>query len=206
VPLKVHFVPEITMSVNTKSELLWDFGDGTFSYEVEPEHTYMKPGIYNVTLTISNEFGKRTKFKPSYIIAGELPVPDFYTEITAGNVPLTVEFIDNSSGPYDMRSWDFGDGVRSILKNPVHTYTEPGLYTVSLNLSNDFGSITETKYGYIRAGFEVDLREPNSDLITPERVSGLPNIFSNISTKPGSPGSAISSFDVQNFIGLLNNK
>ena len=206
-PLKVHFVPEITISVNTEPELFWDFGDGTFSSEVEPEHVYTEPGIYNVTLTISNEFGKITEFKPSYIIAGELPVPDFYTEITSGNVPLTIEFIDNSSGLYDSRSWNFGDGVRSILKNPVHTYNEPGLYTVSLNLSNDFGSITETKYGYIRAGFEVDLREPDSDTITtPERLSGLPNIFSNESAESGNTGSTIPSFDVQDFIGLLNNK
>ena len=202
VPLTVHFVPEITTSVNTKPDLLWNFGDGTFSSEAEPDHTYTEPGTYNISLTISNEYGTKTEFKPSYIIAGELPEPDFYSEITTGYTPLTVRFTDNSTGSYDTILWDFGDGVGSLLENPVHTYDEPGLYTVALTLSNRFGSMTETKYGYTRAGFEVDIQEP--EVTKEEEVLGLPEIFTHGSTGSGGNESEMPSFDVEDFIGLLN--
>ena len=32
----------------------WTFGDGGWSDESQPEHVYSRPGIYPVTLTISN--------------------------------------------------------------------------------------------------------------------------------------------------------
>ena len=202
VPFTVHFVPGITTSVNIKPDLLWNFGDGTFSSEAEPDHTYTEPGIYNVSLTISNEYGKKTEFKQSYVIAGELPEPDFYSEITTGYTPLTVRFTDNSTGSYDTILWDFGDGVGSSLENPVHTYEEQGLYTVALTLSNRFGSVTETKYGYIRAGFEVDIQEP--DVAKEEGALGLPDIFTHGSKGTSGNESEMSSFDVEEFIGLLN--
>jgi len=48
-------------------------------------------------------------------------------------------------------SWDFGDGVTSTEKNPSHTYTEDGLYTVTLsasdklNVSDSFSKDVEIK-------------------------------------------------------------
>jgi PKD repeat protein len=203
VPFTVHFVPGITTSINIKPDLVWDFGDGTFSSEAEPDHTYTEPGIYNISLTISNEYGKRTELKPSYVIAGDLPIPDFYSEITTGNTPLTVRFTDNSTGDYETRLWDFGDEVGSKLKNPLHTYEEPGLYTVTLTLSNRFGSVTETKYGYIRAGFEVDLQEP--DITEKKEALGLPDIFTKERSESSGNRSAMPSFEVDDFIELLNN-
>lgn len=38
----------------------WNFGDGYTSWEENPVHTYQKPGIYNVGLTISGEHGRGT--------------------------------------------------------------------------------------------------------------------------------------------------
>lgn len=45
----------INTSANYDS-VLWDFGDGTTSTEVNPAHTYACPGIKQVTLTVINEF------------------------------------------------------------------------------------------------------------------------------------------------------
>jgi len=53
--------------------------------------------------------------------------------------PTTVEFIDRSSGPPTSWDWNFGDGGTSTLQNPVHTYSGPGVYLVSLNVSNEVG-------------------------------------------------------------------
>ncbi len=45
-------------------------------------------------------------------------------------------------------NWDFGDGNTSATQNPSHTYTNPGLYTVTLQI-NGSGAFTRTKTSYI---------------------------------------------------------
>jgi PKD repeat protein len=54
----------------------------------------------------------------------------FSSDTTSGPVPLTVSFTDSSSGSPSTYYWDFGDGASSTTKNPVHTYTTAGTYTV----------------------------------------------------------------------------
>lgn len=77
------------------------------------------------------------------------PIADFSGEPTAGNPPLLVQFTDESSGMPDTWSWDFGDTGGSTQQHPSHTYQNLGDYTVSLEVSNAYGSDTETKVDYI---------------------------------------------------------
>jgi len=76
------------------------------------------------------------------------PVANFTANVTAGDAPLAVRFTDLSTGAM-ARSWNFGDGATSTEQNPVHVYTAAGVYTVNLTVTNDFGSDTEVKTGYI---------------------------------------------------------
>jgi PKD repeat protein len=62
-----------------------------------------------------------------------------------GRVPLTVNFYDTSRGTITSWDWDFGDGTRSTLQNPVHTYTAPGEYLVRLTVSGPAGTSMETE-------------------------------------------------------------
>jgi len=68
----------------------------------------------------------------------------------SGLAPLTVAFTDQSSGAIGWR-WQFGDGATSTRQNPMHTYTTPGVYTVTLTVSGLGGSETATRANYIRA-------------------------------------------------------
>ena len=77
------------------------------------------------------------------------PAAAFTATPTAGLAPLTVQFTDTSTGSPTSWLWDFGDGNTSTAQNPQHTYTAPGLYTVTLNATNEYGSDTETKTAYI---------------------------------------------------------
>ena len=56
---------------------------------------------------------------------------------TEGYAPMTVSFIDLSSGNPFYFYWQFGDGFTSSEKNPVHTYEVPGVYTVILRATNN---------------------------------------------------------------------
>src|SRR5262249_48491363 len=57
-----------------------------------------------------------------------------------GQVPLTVNFSNQSSGAIDSYSWDFGDGNKSSEANPSHTYAYPGDYTITLTVYGPGGS------------------------------------------------------------------
>lgn len=99
-----------------------------------------------------------------FTIAGH-PVAEFsiFTDSgyrDSGCAPLTVRFRDLSNGPRDRYLWDFGDGDTSNDTNPLHTYDEPGTYTVRLTVYNtqldEQGEDSEAKGRYILVGSTVD--------------------------------------------------
>lgn len=65
------------------------------------------------------------------------------------SLPHTVHFTDLTSMNPTIWFWDFGDGETSTEQNPTHDYTSTGLYTVSLEASNNTETNTETKIDYI---------------------------------------------------------
>ncbi|RJR27046.1 MAG: PKD domain-containing protein [Desulfobacteraceae bacterium] len=69
-----------------------------------------------------------------------------------GSLPLTVVFTDQSSGEATSWNWTFGDGGASSARNPFHTYTSEGFYTVSLTVCNEGECSTETRYNMISVG------------------------------------------------------
>ena len=62
----------------------------------------------------------------------------------SGNIPLSVNFTDTSTGQINSWSWAFGDGSTSTLQNPVHSYATVGLYTITLVVSNGTSHSTAT--------------------------------------------------------------
>jgi len=78
-----------------------------------------------------------------------VPTADFYATPTSGSEPLTVQFFDKSTNFDNITSWEWdfdNDGViDSTEQNPVYTYTQNGTYTVTLTVTGDLGTDTETK-------------------------------------------------------------
>ncbi len=54
-------------STGEPTEWEWDFGDGNTSREQNPSHTYTTTGTYDVSLTVSNDYGEDTKTRTDYI-------------------------------------------------------------------------------------------------------------------------------------------
>lgn len=129
----------------------WDLGDGIISDVKDPSHIYFAPGVYNVTLTVSDMNETVTESKENYILVYQPVMPEAYFDVnvTSGYAPLTVAFTDHSS---DAVSWDwnFGDGsANSTVQNPTHTYSAAGTYTVILTAVNENGTSTESKIDFI---------------------------------------------------------
>jgi PKD repeat protein len=145
-PLTVHFIDYSSGTIDT---WFWEFGDGGTSTSQYPVHTYTKPGLYDVSLTVANSGGSNTFTQAHYIQVDTCcvaPVADFTANQTTGRAPLHVQFTDLSTGDPTSWSWNFGDGGTSTLRNPVHTYTAAGTYTVSLTVMNDCGSSQKAAY------------------------------------------------------------
>lgn len=77
-----------------------------------------------------------------------LPVADFSADETAGQAPMDVQFTDLSdpgNGTITDWQWDFGDGNISTDQNPSHTYSDTGVFTVTLEVTNEVGTDEEVK-------------------------------------------------------------
>jgi PKD repeat protein len=143
VPAVVVFQDQSTGS--TPLTYAWDFGDGATSTDQNPQHTYLRSGLFTVSLTVTNAYGTSTETKASYIGIGLAPNADFSGAPTTGNAPLTVVFTDRSTGYPTSWNWDFGDGQTSTEQNPVHIFWAQGNYAVTLTVTNDKGTSTITK-------------------------------------------------------------
>lgn len=143
-PLTVQFTDESQYTESVE----WDFGDGNTSNELNPVHTYSEAGLYSVSLIATGNNTSVTKTIDNYINVTTSPVPDFSSNITAGTVPLSVQFIDESQYAESVE-WDFGDGDSSTDRNPAHTYSESGLYTVSLTAIGNRTSVVKTVNDFI---------------------------------------------------------
>lgn len=73
------------------------------------------------------------------------PTASFTASPWSGRAPLTVQFTDTSAGSPTSWNWNFGDGTTSTQQNPSKTYSNPGMYTVSLNVQNSLGGSTTTR-------------------------------------------------------------
>jgi PKD repeat protein len=77
------------------------------------------------------------------------PTASFTATQTSICQSQSVNFNDFSSNVPTSWSWNFGDGGTSSNQSPSHIYTMPGVYTVSLTVSNSAGSDTYTLNDYI---------------------------------------------------------
>lgn len=119
---------------------LWNFGDGGTSTDANPVYSYNAEGTYSVTLTAFNANGCDSSFTEIALIDIAHPDADFSAFPTfAFCPPLLVSFTDLSSTDALSWFWDFGDGSSSNLQNPSHIYTESGIFSISLVVTNANG-------------------------------------------------------------------
>ncbi|GIV58131.1 MAG: hypothetical protein KatS3mg042_1044 [Rhodothermaceae bacterium] len=127
----------------------WNFGDDTTAPGTTATHRYSRPGQYTVTFTATNRGGKSSDTEQLSVVVYNPPVPAQITTISADNMnPDTrtvVRFRASATGDAPLAyRWSFGDGATSTEMNPTHTFTRPGTFTVTLEVSNDAGSDTRS--------------------------------------------------------------
>lgn len=132
-PLKVGFM--VQRGTYTMDDVR--FEERYFTPQVA--RTYTVPDVYNITLNIrDNALQTSTANTTLTVERNDVPVvrPGGPYAIEEGNF---VRFVDNTSTDDNAIAqyvWDFGDGTTSNEPNPIHYYTNPGTFNVSLTVTD----------------------------------------------------------------------
>ena len=136
---------------------LWNFGDGTTSTAFSPSHTYAANGVYTVTLTVTSSVTGCTNTYALLLYAQPLAA-----QFTAADTTLcsnvAAVFTPVGSSNIFAYTWNFGDGtiVGLSTPSPVSHFYSPGIYTVKLVVTNQYGCKDSlVRVSYIRVGTPV---------------------------------------------------
>ena len=146
-----YFFDETTVVNGYVVSWNWDFGDGGTSTLQSPTHYYNTFGVYQVTLSVIDNFGCANSYT-QIVNVYDTPVAAFSFQTPCTPAGL-VNFFDestmgSSNSPIQSWFWDFGDGYTANERNPVHTYTVvDSCYTVSLMITDANGCVaTDTNF------------------------------------------------------------
>lgn len=110
----------------------WDFGDGDESTMANPSHLFDSAGVFEVKLLTENTLGCYYNLLPYNVVVVSDPTADFTSSRNnCPNFEMRFNATDTSGVKY---LWDFGDGVTDSTRNPIHYYSGPGFYNVSLSV------------------------------------------------------------------------
>jgi PKD repeat protein len=116
--------------------------------------------------------------------------PDFSIPSRRVGVGQTINFSNLSNatpaaGAITGYLWNFGDGNTSTEASPIHVYSQPGVYAVSLTLTTTNGSETFTRENYVVVGDP----QPTPDFTASPRevFSGASVQFSDLTTSNAGP-------------------
>jgi gliding motility-associated-like protein len=126
------------------SSYIWLFGDGNTSTDPNPRHIYGAQGSYTVRLVAGTAPCFDTVDVPIFIshsvqaviglsgdsicLGDQIAVDDF------GSLPTIAQGTRTSL-------WDFGDGTTSTSSTFTHTYSQAGIYTITLIVTDSIGCI-----------------------------------------------------------------
>lgn len=135
--------PPVLVSFTNTSQyaagIMWNFGDGGRAYNQNtPTHIYNQPGVYYISIVVTDANGLKDSTVDSITIRGA--TARIKTDVISGCLGQTITFnadVKNATSYI----WDFADGTINLTKDTfaVHQYSTPGVYTPSL-LLKDVGS------------------------------------------------------------------
>jgi gliding motility-associated-like protein len=168
----------------------WDFGDGALGSGFDVSHTYTTPGIYSVVVTVGTLDGcpPVTKVFENWVEVLEISA-GFSTDNNIACAGVDVALFSELDNPLFEYSWDFGDGNSSNVQNPIHQYSQGGIYDVTLSLTDGF----DCNESLTIQGFFI-IEEAVADFSLEDDVIACwpadPGIISNVQVLPEGTGAS----------------
>jgi len=122
----------------------WDFGDGDTATGVSVSHSYAISGTYIVTLTVTDDDGATDFVAATKTVRNRGPVASFtesaHTVDTGESIAFDASGSSDPDGTIVGYSWDFGDGTGGSGISVRHAYSQDGVYTVTLTVTDNNGA------------------------------------------------------------------
>ncbi len=131
----------------------WTFGDGNFSNQQNPNHTYLKADMYTVCLEIETDKGCK-QMECDFVKIGDVSChAEFGWDPTSSDSKeykfSNYSYSDTTISTFN---WDI-NGVAYVVENPIHTFPDTGEFKVTLIIKNVTGcEDTVTKYVHVEGG------------------------------------------------------
>lgn len=159
----------------------WSFGDGTSAVLQDPTHRYAKPGVYNVTLNVTDDDLNSAEVTRTVVVRNSEPIVDFDVLPRIITTETLVQLSDRSldaDGVLVNWTWTFDDGSTSYARHPSHRFARGGAVPVSLTVTDDLGGRTTiTKTVQVRNAPPV----ANFDFEPKVIRTGVPVVFTSTS-------------------------
>jgi|GEM_PF-872265 len=148
-PLQVNFNGTASSDVDgTIATYAWNFGNGQNGSGVTPPTvTYALPGVYTATLTVTDTRGATGTVSRTITVnrpPNQSPVAAVAASPAVGSAPLLVQLSSagtaDADGAISSYAWNFGNGTNSTNPNPSAIYNTPGVYSVSLTVTDNDGA------------------------------------------------------------------
>ncbi len=166
----------------------WDFGDGDTSIFSVVDHDFAQDGIYNVTLTVTDNMGATDTDLIIITITNRPPIIENVT-ISPQSPKMNEEFYiyvtaTDDDGEVVSYLWDFGDGNTYFENitiypdgafdgNTNHTYSSKADFTVMITVEDDDGDTTSTELNITVENTppEVNITFPTEDQTVSETIT-----------------------------------
>lgn len=131
-----------TSSANagTLAQFLWDFGDGTTSSGPLVQHTYAD-GSFKAVLKVVDSIGASNTSAVTVAVNNKPPSAALSASPNTGTAPFSSLLTSFGSfdpdGQITAFDWDFGDGSASTQPQLTHVFAAPGLYFVTLTVTDN---------------------------------------------------------------------
>ncbi len=121
-----------TVITGSVTQWYWNLGPAGISLISNPTANYADTGMVILSLCVTSDKGCNSDTLSYPVMVYPLPKADFDYQSQASGPGYLVSFQNLSSPPSLYFLWDFGDGSGSTDPDPVHLYSQPGTYPVSL--------------------------------------------------------------------------
>lgn len=124
----------------------WSFSDGDEAGGPTPQKDFAESGVYDVTLTVTDDGGltSSTTRSVSVVKPNAAPTADFAADCTFLACEFDATTSTDGDGTVTGYAWDFGDGTTATGSTASHEYAQPGTYTTTLVVTDDDDATGET--------------------------------------------------------------
>jgi PKD repeat protein len=160
--------PNVGGSINNLT-IAW--GDGSSSIGPSSSHSYSNAGTYNVTATVTDNYGKSASTS-QVVTVFALAAPTASMTVSVNGPTATVMSTSTpGSGTITSTFINWGDGTSTTASSASHTYAKGGYDTITVTVTNSYGQQASTSQQITAAGVVIWLPPPGATSSEPVHIA-----------------------------------